>query len=207
MDLAAISGAVLAGGRSFRMGADKAGLLLNGKPFLQIQAEKLAGAGIKDILICCGRSEEVQHLAESIRLSGGAAVRTVKDEAPGLGPLEGIRTALSASANQLCFILSVDAVLLKPQTIRRLADLAEGTRSPVTLLSKGGSPEPLIGVYSKSVLAAAEDCLRSGRLAVRSLFDAHPPLLLELPEGDLQTLNCNTPEDYETVCGIYKEQR
>ena len=201
MDKTVFSGAVLAGGRSLRMGRDKAGLEINGKTFLQIQAEKLADAGISDIMICGGSRlyEDEEPGPVMPDQFSGAMLRTVADKTPGLGPLEGIRSALEASENPFCVILSVDAVLVKPETLRSLMDLARKNRSAITLLASERGPEPLIGVYSKEILPEASKCLAEGRRAVRAVFEAFPPALLALPANDPQLSNCNTPEEYQRL--------
>ena len=191
MDRTVFSGAVLAGGRSLRMGRDKAGLEINGKTFLQIQAEKLADAEINDIMICGGSRQDAQ-------------LRMIPDSAPGLGPLEGIRAALEASENPFCVILSVDAVLVKPETLQDLMDLACKNEAAITLLASKRGPEPLIGVYSKEILPEVSKCLAEDRRAVRAVFEAFPPALLTLPANDPQLSNCNTPEDLLRIRSLLK---
>ena len=198
MDRIVFSGAVLAGGKSLGMGRDKAGIEIDGKSFLQIQAAKLAGAGIRDIMISCGSEMPAGDLCR-------AGVRMITDETPGLGPLEGIRAALSASRNDLCVILSVDAVLVKPETLQDLMELACKSGSAVTLLASERGPEPLIGVYSKEILEEASKCLEQGRRAVRAVFEAFPPALLTLPADDPQLLNCNTPEDLLRIRSLLRK--
>ncbi len=206
MDTKLFSGAVLAGGRSLRMGEDKAELKIEGRTFLQIQAEKLCAAGIQDILVSRGAPQGVGENAAGLTLPDipGMRVRTVADSAPGLGPLEGIRAVLEASENKHCVILSVDSVLVKAHTLQDLMRLAAESGSVITLLASKRGSEPLIGVYSKEILPEVSECLSRGQRAVRTVFKAFPPTLLTVPEGDQQLLNCNTPEDYQTVCRIYK---
>lgn len=207
MDTKLFSGAVLAGGRSLRMGEDKAKLNIGGRTFLQVQAEKLIAAGIQDIIVSLGAPQEAGENAAGLTLPDipGTRIRTVADSAPGLGPLEGIRAVLEVSENELCEILSVDAVLVKAQTLNNLMKLAAESGSAITLLASKRGPEPLIGVYSKEILPEVSKCLSQGQRAVRAVFKAFPPALLTVPEGDPQLLNCNTPEDYLDLSKIYKE--
>ncbi len=206
MDTKLFSGAVLAGGRSLRMGEDKAKLNIGGRTFLQVQAEKLITAGIQDIIVSLGAPQGAGENAAGLTLPDipGMRVRTVADSAPGLGPLEGIRAVLEASENKHCVILSVDSVLVKAQTLNDLMRLAAESGSAITLLASKRGPEPLIGVYSKEILPEISKCLSQGKRAVRAVFTAFPPVLLTVPDSDPQILNCNTPEDYQTVCRIYK---
>ena len=185
------SGAVLAGGRSSRMGKDKAGLTAFGSTFLELQLEKLRSAGIEDLIVSLPCKGEGQKALQA------KGARAVFDSAPDLGPLEGIRAALSACENEYCFILSVDSVLVKTETVSRLCGIARDKRSAITILSSERGPEPLTGVYSKEVLAEVSNCLEHGKRAVKSLFEAFPPMLAQLSASDPQLFNCNTPEDYE----------
>ena len=189
-----VSGAVLAGGRSRRMGKDKSQLQLCGRSFLEIQVEKLRDAGIEDIMV------SVAYDADT----GG--IRTVKDEYPDRGPLAAIASVLAASEAPYCFVLSVDAVLVRRETIAELAELAVNNGSYITLLASEKGPQPLIGVYKKELEKEARDILENGKGAVRELFLAHRPLVLLRDDSDEELLNCNTPEDYARILEVFKDK-
>ncbi len=195
------SAAILAGGRSSRMGQPKQTLNINGKTFLQIQTEKLLKAGFNDIIVSSGAENGSGSDFSTAENTGALprCVRTVRDSKKDLGPLEGLRAVLEESKSQLCFVISVDAILVKTSTIRRLADLAKSGGSPITLLASPSGPEPLIGFYGKDLAKDAAELLSTGHGAVRGLFKLYSPQLLELNEGDPQLLNCNTPEDFKLL--------
>ena len=175
------SAAVLAGGRSTRMGADKAGLPFMGMTLAAYQAEKLKALGLADLMLS-GWQQEIP------------GARCVSDELPARGPLGGIHACLGAAEHDAVLFLSVDVPLVPVETLRTLLDAHTGG---ITLLSVDGAPQPLIGVYDRSLRPAAEEILRSDYTAVRLLFEKSPPRLVEYT-GDLWRMrNCNMPEDYE----------
>ena len=120
MDNLEISGAVLCGGASKRMGRDKKDLIAGGKTFLKIQEEKLFRSGIDDVMISLRKGSTPARCEDS-----GSPSRIIFDEKADAGPLEGIRTCLTSAKHDRCFILSVDAVLVRPETIISLARLSE----------------------------------------------------------------------------------
>ena len=183
------SGAVLAGGRSSRMGQDKALLKISGRTFLDIQLKKLRDAGIRELMISCAAD----------RLLEREQVKTVEDRVQAKGPLAAIQAVLYSSAAPFCAILSVDSILVKTETIQALMTLAEKNNAPIVLLASPKGPEPLTGIYKKDVILFIDELIEADRLAVKNLFAQYPPLLLETSEDDPQLLNCNTPKDYETI--------
>lgn len=176
-----MSGVILAGGTSRRMGADKAGLRLGGATLLQLQAEKLRALGIQDIL-----------------LSGGACpqlpgTRVIPDEWPGNGPLGGLHACLRAARNQACLVLSVDAPLVPAAA---LAHLCLTHRDGATVLRHGQLEEPLIAVYDSRLAGEIPALMREGRRSVRELARLRPSraFVYQGPENLLK--NCNTPEEF-----------
>ena len=181
MDITRVSAAILAGGKSSRMGRDKAALPFGGETLLTYQARKLRALGVGELLLS-GASEAVP----------GAHV--VPDLLPGRGPLGGLHACLSAASGEAVLVLSVDVPLVPASA---LAALIAAHAGGVTLLEHGGVTEPLIGVYDASLAPEAGRLLLEGVGAVRLLaeradfrtvaYDGDPALLL----------NCNTPADYQ----------
>ena len=175
------SAAVLAGGRSTRMGRDKAALRLDGRTLAEHQAEKLLALGLTDLMIS-GWADRI------------AGTRFVPDALPARGPLGGIHACLGAAEHDAVLFLSVDVPLVPADALQQLLNEHRGG---ITLLSVEGVPQPLIGVYDRSLRPAAEEILESDNTAVRRLFALCPPRLVPF-EGSADLIrNCNTPEDYE----------
>ena len=123
-----------------------------------------------------------------------SGLRFIPDAFPARGPLSGIHACLGAAEHEAVLFLSVDVPLVPVETLKSLLDAHRGG---ITLLSVDGAPQPLIGVYDRSLRAAAEEILQSDNTAVRRLFEQAPPRLVEY-KGDPNLIrNCNTPEDYQ----------
>lgn len=184
----ACSGIILAGGRSRRMGCNKADLLLDGRTLLQHQIQKLKNIGIEDILIS----------GECRTVCSGA--RVIPDEFRDRGPLGGMHACLKAARNSCCLVISVDAPLV-PETL--LARLRKTHASGVTVLRHGDKVEPLVGVYDCSLAPAIEGLIAGGGASVRSL--ARCANWTEMPyEGAEELLlNCNTPEEFAKAVNLY----
>lgn len=180
------SAAVLAGGKSTRMGADKAGLTFRGMTLAAYQAEKFKALGLSDLMLSGCRQD----------IPG---TRFVPDALPAHGPLSGIHACLGAAEHDAVLFLSVDVPLVPVETLRALLDAHTGG---ITLLAVDGAPQPLIGVYDRSLRAAAEEILKSSNTAVRRLFDKTPPRLVVYTGNPALMRNCNMPEDYEWLLGM-----
>ncbi len=178
-----LSGILLAGGYSSRMGTSKAELDFGGLRMIDWQLRRLRLLGIEDVLIA-GYEGAVE---------GG---RFVPDIVPHRGPLSGIHAGLSAARREACLVLSVDAPLVP---FSALFALMEEHRAGITVLEHGGRLEPLIGVYDRALAPLCGELLAGERFSVMRLLDAAG--YTELPCGAEETLlaNCNTPEEYRRL--------
>ena len=176
-----LSGIVLAGGLSRRMGQNKAELCLNGKTFLELQVDKFRALGIEDVMLSG---------ADCPALPG---VRVIPDEYIGRGPLGGLHACLRAAENPACLVLSVDVPLI-PVSV--LAQLCRAHRGGGTVLRHHEREEPLIGVYDQCVFDAISGLIKAGRYAVRALKDLILWNCFDYPGSEELLINCNTPEDF-----------
>ena len=180
----AVSAILLAGGRSLRMGRDKAELAFRGKPLIRYQADRLRALGITDIVI-----------AGYPKPQEGA--RFAPDVYPHRGPLSGIHAGLLAVENRSALLLAVDTPLVPEELLR---ELIAAHRGGITLAALKREPEPLIGVYDKALAADCEAVLQGEKTSVRRLFDRVKPALVPYRGDPLLLLNCNTPEEYRRLC-------
>lgn len=176
-----MSGIVLAGGASRRMGQNKAGLVLNGKTLLQHQVDKLHALGIGDIMLSG---------AGCPALPG---TRVIPDEFPGKGPLAGLHACLNSAQSPACLVLGVDTPLVPASA---LAHLCRAHREGVTVLCRGEREEPLIAVYDRAAAVAIRAMLERGEYAVWGLKDAVPWNRFRYLGSEELLLNCNRPEDF-----------
>jgi molybdopterin-guanine dinucleotide biosynthesis protein A len=186
-----LAGVVLCGGRSARMGVDKATITFEGTTLLE---RALAGldAVCDPVLIAAGDARRVAG-----RLS-------VADPVPGAGPLGGLVAALRASPHRLLAVVAVDLPWIDADLIRMLAArIGEGDDVAVCETARG--IEPLHAVYATSMLAAAEAALAGSDRSLRRLIEHSDAVLLTESEwrdagiSDRFTCNVNTPQDLAEV--------
>jgi molybdopterin-guanine dinucleotide biosynthesis protein A len=204
---AGAEGFVLAGGRSTRMGQDKALLSLAGLSLLDLALDKLRALPLAGTpRIAAARSDLSPHAA------------VIADLHPGCGPLSGIEAALAASAQPLNVFLPVDLPLLPPPFLLWMLQRATITGALMTVPRINGWPKPLCAVYHRDLLGHITASLVAGEHKVMSVVtaaarahshahnidifdvelvassDAQMPAFSPLPLYRWFH-NCNTPED------------
>ncbi len=187
-----ISGLVLAGGASQRMGRNKAFLELDGRPLIEIVVERMASV-CAEVLIVAGDAQPYADLGVSV----------VEDRFRGVGVLGGLHAGLEAAAYDLTLVVGCDMPFLNPDLLRAFADWAEGF--DVTLLRQGEQVEPLHGAYRRTCLSAIETAIRARRRRIISFFP-HVRVRYVTPDDvipfdpDLRSFrNLNTPQEWKAV--------
>jgi molybdopterin-guanine dinucleotide biosynthesis protein A len=155
------TGFVLAGGRSSRMGSDKALALFCGVPLVQVALETFAEAKIP-AAIAGARSDLSQFGA------------LIPDIAPGSGPLSGIHAALSVSSAEWNLFLPVDLPLMPPSLLAVLLQRARLMHSPVTVATCNGRLEPFPVVLHRSALPSIVHRLETGQTACHRAWETIP---------------------------------
>jgi molybdenum cofactor guanylyltransferase len=187
-----VNGFVLAGGKSSRMGQDKAFIDLAGRTLL-VRALALAQTVTDDVRIVGDRE----------KFSGFGVV--VEDILEDRGPLGGIHAALKASHAELNLMLAVDVPLVPPEFLEYLIAEAKASKAVVTMPRAGGHLQTLCAVYGPSFVVGAEAALQQGKNKIDPLLAALPVRILEEDELVRQGFrpemfhNVNTPEDLEHV--------
>lgn len=151
---------MLAGGRSTRMGQDKALLELGGQSLVELALQKLRGLGGPAPRIAAARVE----------LSLYAPV--VPDLHPGCGPLSGIEAALAASSRPLNVFVPVDIPLLPAGFLLWMLRRAETTGALMTVPRINGRPQPLCAVYHRDLVGHITASLLAGDLKVMPVVTA-----------------------------------
>lgn len=188
--VADLSAFVLAGGRSSRMGRDKALLRLDGQTLLE-RAQELARSITEQVAVAGSRKKY-----------GPVAI---EDTYPARGPLGGIHAALTATKTDFNLILSVDTPFLTSEFLHFLVAEAVRRGTTVTVPYVSGRFQPLCAVYRREFLALAEPALRAGHNKIDALF-CHTTVR-RIEEAELIRLafdprmfdNLNTPEDFARV--------
>jgi molybdenum cofactor guanylyltransferase len=184
------SAVILAGGRSSRMGRDKAWLNVDGRPLLERQLALARDLGPVEVFIS-GRPDTDYapwHCP------------VLHDRVAGAGPLAGIAVALEASRTPHLLVLAVDLPRMTREVLDRLLVACAPDRGAVPRFPAG--PEPLAALYPKSAAGLAFDQLKSGRLAARAFAESCDRAglirFVDLPiEQAACFANWNSPKDLD----------
>ena len=185
-----ITAFVLAGGKSSRMGSDKA--------FLRLQEETLLTRALK---VAGSVAKEVRIVGDGNKFAAFGLV--VEDRYRDRGPLGGIHAALSITTTELNLILAVDLPFVVPKFLKYLLVRARESGATVTVPRAGSGLQPLCAVYRRGFEEVAEPSLRDGKNRIDSLFASVATCVIE--EGELVGVgfpvgmfrNLNTPEEFE----------
>ena len=158
-----VTGIILAGGGSSRLGRDKASEPVNGRPLLQWAADRLEQAAAEIVVVKAAG----QRLPS---IETRKPMKVAEDILAGHGPLAGIHSGLQSASHDLSIAAGCDMPLLCVPLLRQLCHLAEGY--DVVMPTRGGQPQPLHAVYRRSCVEAIEEELRAGRLKVISFLGA-----------------------------------
>ena len=153
------SAVILAGGRSSRMGRDKAFVEMGGRPLLARQLEMVRSLGTDEVFISGRPNTDYTAFAVPVLL----------DQFPDAGPLAGIHAALTAANNPLLLVLAVDLPAMDAPVLHRLLQVAPG-KGVIPRL--GGQVEPLADIYPVSALALLTQLLAQKDFAVRDFAAA-----------------------------------
>jgi molybdenum cofactor guanylyltransferase len=180
---------ILGGGKSTRMGTDKAFVQLNGRTLLDRALDTARAVTMK-----------VKIVGSSAKFSAYAPV--VEDLFPDCGPLAGIHAALRSSTSDLNLILAVDMPFITTPLLEFLLRKAVESQSSIVIAPRTTNGwQPLCAVYRREFRHVADQALRAGRYKIDALFD--PSRTQSIPEEDLHAAgfsadlfrNLNTPDD------------
>ena len=198
-----IVGAVLAGGKSRRMGQNKALLPFHGKPLIQHTTELMQKI-FSQVLVVCWNRRQYKFLE----------IPTIVDKIPNCGPLGGIHTALSEVNNRPVFVLACDLPFVTQALIRYIVDFPVHTDFNTTgsenfnemplvkIPSCKKRLQPLVGLYYPDVLPIIEQRLIQHQLQIK--YFLQDIAAIEVPITSQQSFyndhlfcNINTPQNYQ----------
>jgi FdhD protein len=191
-----VTAAILAGGRSTRMGVDKTLLAVEGSPLVRRVAEAAVSV--------CAHTIVVTNRPEALPAAGlPEEVAIITDEVPWQGPLGGLVSALAAAKDDWVLALAADTPFLEPEVIRTLWERRDGAKAVVVRTPDG--LEPLLALYHIDVLPVARAVMDTGRRRPIAILADIP--VVEVPSDQLRAadpelaslVNINTPDDLEAV--------
>lgn len=188
-----VTGAILAGGTSSRMGSDKSLLPFDGIAIIEVIYRKLADL-FPEVIIVTNTPEAYAFIP----------CRKVPDIRPGEGSIAGLHSALLHSTNPKVLVVACDMPLLNPVLIHHLCGI-EGEWDAVVPMTEVGYPEPLHALYARSILDEIEAALDRGDKSIRLLYDKIRTRKVSWEEikgikGAVDSFrNINTPQEYEKI--------
>jgi molybdopterin-guanine dinucleotide biosynthesis protein A len=195
-----ISGVVLAGGRSTRLGRDKAFLRIDGRPLIERIVELTAEV-----------TEEVIIVANDFDSYTGLDARVVTDFYPGKGALGGIFSGLREVSTQHALVVACDMPFLNIPLLRYMGEFTPDYDIVIPRLEE--LTEPLHAIYSRVCLSAIEKQLRADDLRISSFFAGFRVRYVERQEieafdpGHLSFFNINNQSDFARAREIWHRER
>lgn len=185
---------ILAGGKSSRMGRDKATLLYEGKTFLENLVVKGNALGMEKIYVSNFRGE-----CEGVSI--------VYDVFPERGPLGGMHACMKQIQTPYCLVLPVDVPQIPLEVLEKLLEFhkqyckEQGTKEKIVpvLLEHGERRENLIGIYPTECVDCIEDLIREQSASVYKLLSAWGFLCCKMEIPEWQVDNINTQEAYQKL--------
>jgi molybdopterin-guanine dinucleotide biosynthesis protein A len=183
------TGFITAGGRSSRMGIDKAWLEIEGQSLIERTL-----ASVRAV------TSSVAIIANTEGY-GSLGVPVFVDSHQGVGPLEAVRVALSNTETNRVLLVACDLPFLTPELFSFLLSIPSKNQAVVPL-SADNQIEPLCAIYCKNSLHAVETLIEQGERKMAKLFEKVPTRFVEFKEireldgANLFFENINTPEDH-----------
>jgi molybdenum cofactor guanylyltransferase len=184
-----LTGIILAGGKSSRLGSDKGLFEFNGKKLIEYPLNVLRKYCSE--LIISANDSNYEQFGEIV----------VADEIPDKGPVGGITSCLKKSTGNWNLVLACDMPFINQAFIDYLLENLEGHSGVVPF--HHGWMEPLAAVYHKNLTALFSDALKNNDLSLYQIVQSSnipllpvENLLLEFPQ---LFSNFNTPSDLEKI--------
>lgn len=187
-----ITGIILAGGQSSRMGSDKGLMLYKGKPFIAHIMEALQPI-VSDIIVVSNSINYNQFHAKCV-------VDIMKNE----GPLGGLYTGLYHSKTALNVVLSCDVPLVTKELLTVLITEVSDDFD-IVQVAVHGSTNPLLAIYKKDCMASCLEALKAGERRLRKFVSQQKTKIIRVePNLEEQTQNINTINQLNQLYDVTK---
>lgn len=164
------TGVVLAGGKSSRMGQDKALIEIGGRSLLDLALDKL-DPHVQELLVI-GESEKYGHVGPFV----------IADEWPGKGPLGGLTTAMRYASNDRLLVIACDLPGLTSAFFDHLKTLL-GAQTEAVIPRHGGLIEPLAAAYHRNAQPAFRRCVELDVLKMSDALTQVRTTFIEIEPG------------------------
>lgn len=184
-----ITGYILAGGKSSRMGMDKGLLLFNGEP-LVLGIIKQLQVSIHEVIIIANNPEYKKF-----------GLPVLSDLIPGIGPAGGIYTALQHSPSANIFVTACDMPFINSAAVDYI--IGQSSHSEITLPVFPGKVQPLFGVYSKNCLMKWRALIEKGETRLQNMVEMFNLKKIPVEDNpifdDLLFTNLNNKTDFSNA--------
>lgn len=186
-----ITALLLAGGKSQRMGTNKAFLSHEDRPFIE---HILKSVSIFDqVIIMANDVESYQHLGVDI----------VPDQYPGCGPMSGLQAGLSVAKHAYCLLVPCDMPNIDEKIVSFVAENIEEGYDAFIPQTADGKVHPLLAIYHKRILPQVEESLDQGHYKMMRFLDQLKVKHIDVNEKifDVKRIlsNVNTPEEFQRL--------
>lgn len=191
-----LCGLVLAGGRSSRMGQDKAALVHpDGRTLVRRTCDLLGEVGCKRVVVSLRYDQEIPA-----GLEGLENLTIVRDPAgESVGPIAGMVTGMRLQASATWLVLACDLPRLDTATLAALVNSKRDGEKLLAYRSEfDGLPEPLCALYSSESLPILEQAFADDMRCPRKVLLRNDCRLLD-PVTPHALDNANTPEDWASA--------
>jgi molybdopterin-guanine dinucleotide biosynthesis protein A len=187
-----ISGYILAGGKSSRMGTDKGLLLFEGKAMVQYVIEQLQPLFSK--LVIVSNNPEYEKFG----------LEVIPDLIKDIGPAGGIYTALKHSEAKLNFIVSCDMPFVTKEAIGFI--IKNTSESQIVLLENQGKIEPLFGIYAKNCEDIWFELIQQNTIKLQKMVSYFKLKTIPVENNEIFKesffKNINTKEDFKNASNL-----
>lgn len=179
-----ITGVVLAGGESSRMGEDKSLMLVNEQKLIEFSINALKPF-CTEVLISSSKNTHQSF-----------SCRKISDQFQKIGPIAGIQSALVNSNTEYVIILPCDSPMVKPEFVQYLISEIDNNTN-VIVPRYGLYLEPLFAIYHKKILPIVEDQIKKGKYRLTDLLELCQTKIVDVKDRTC-FVNINTPEDFNS---------
>ena len=198
-----LHGLLLAGGRSTRMGRDKASLVIRDRGLSQ------AAYALALLHHFCPQTYLSLRDGQGIPC-GAEGAQVIRDEPGAQGPMAGLLAAFRQAPDAAWLVLACDLPFVHPGLLARLVEQHEAKPTlpfVACAMAAGGQPEPLCAIYGPSAGPILARYASHGQFSPRRIMIEENALWLDVTEEDAGALtNVNTPQDLAAACAQLNPQ-
>ncbi len=186
-----LTGIIIAGGQSKRMGFDKTQIVYQNLTFMD-RAVQLLTTVTSEIIISSNQPQSEYPYP------------VIKDKYPNIGPIGGLVSCLPLIKTEYAIILPVDLPLFSGELIQKLIQSSDLTKQ-INILSIDGRPQMLTGIYHKSVQTLIEKQIEKKDYTLRHLLNTATYKMIDATTYRHYFFNVNRPENLKILKNEYEK--